>query len=48
MKMQIDGFYLGVSDAHNSEFVADSEKRIQFLSGFTGSNALVIITMTAA
>ena len=41
-KQQIDFFLLPNSDQFFSEYLPESEKRIQLLTGFTGSNATVI------
>jgi Xaa-Pro aminopeptidase len=31
-------------DAHNSEYIADCDERIQFISGFSGSNGICVVT----
>ena len=31
-------------DQHNSEYIADCDERVAFISGFTGSNGLVVVT----
>lgn len=43
-KHKIDFFFLPNSDEFFSEYLQESEKRIQYLSGFSGSNACVIFS----
>jgi len=31
-------------DAHNSEYIAECDERIEFISGFSGSNGVCVIT----
>lgn len=31
-------------DAHNSEYIADCDERIQYISGFSGSNGICVVT----
>lgn len=31
-------------DAHNSEYIAECDERIAFISGFKGSNGVCVIT----
>ena len=50
-KMQeagIDVYYIPMSDCHNSEYVAAHFRCIEFISGFTGSAASVVVTMDGA
>jgi len=35
-------------DAHNSEYLAACDERIAFISGFTGSNGVCVVTATEA
>lgn len=35
-------------DAHDNEYLAEADERVAFISGFTGSNALCVITMDEA
>lgn len=35
-------------DAHNSEYIAPCDERIAFISGFTGSNGVCVITQDDA
>ncbi len=42
-KRGLDGFLLPRADRHQNEYVPDSEERIAFLTGFTGSAAFVLI-----
>ena len=39
----LDAFVLFHGDAHQSEYLAPSEERIAFISGFTGSNGLCVV-----
>jgi len=41
---KLDAFVLRHADAHQSEYLAPKDERIGFISGFTGSNALCLIT----
>lgn len=41
-------YYLTMQDEHNSEYVSKHDKRIEFISKFTGSAGTVIITDTYA
>lgn len=36
------------TDQHNSEYIAPCDERIAFISGFTGSNGVVLVTMEDA
>lgn len=40
---QLDGFILPMADAYLNEYLPPSEQRIAFLTGFTGSAAVVVI-----
>lgn len=31
-------------DSHNSEYIAPCDERIQFISGFSGSNGICVVT----
>ena len=44
----IDAFVVFHADAHNSEYIAPCDERIAYISGFTGSNGLCVITQKAA
>ena len=44
----IDAYIVPSSDAHQSEYVADRFKSRQWLSGFTGSAGIVVVTATHA
>jgi len=35
-------------DQHNSEYIAPCDERIAFISGFTGSNGLTVVTESDA
>lgn len=40
----IDIYFIPMDDCHNSEYVGDHFKTIEFVSGFTGSAAQIVIT----
>ncbi|KAK6060085.1 hypothetical protein COOONC_02268 [Cooperia oncophora] len=40
----IKAYLLPSTDAHQSEYLADHDFRVKFLTGFTGSNAYVAVT----
>ena len=40
----LDAFLLFHSDYHQSEYLAPCDERIGYISGFTGSNGLVLVT----
>jgi Xaa-Pro aminopeptidase len=42
-KYQIDGYLVPRADRHQNEYVAPSEERLAWLSGFTGSAGLAIV-----
>jgi Xaa-Pro aminopeptidase len=44
----IDAYVVFHADAHNSEYIAPCDERISYISGFTGSNGVCVITQTAA
>ena len=43
-KCNADAFFQSNTDEHGTEFIADSEKRIEFLTEFTGSNASICVS----
>ena len=43
-----DGYILQHNDQHNSEYLAEPDERIQFISGFTGSNGIGLVTQSEA
>ena len=44
----LTGFLVFHMDAHQSEYLAPCDERIAFISGFTGSNGLCLITKDKA
>ncbi|EFP00567.1 CRE-APP-1 protein [Caenorhabditis remanei] len=40
----LSAYLLPSTDAHHSEYLADYDFRVKFLSGFSGSNAYVVVT----
>lgn len=47
-KSKIDAYIIPSSDPHQSEYVADHWKSREWVSGFTGSAGLVVITQKEA
>ncbi len=47
-KRAIDFYLIPMSDFHGSEYVGDYFKGVEFISGFTGTNATVVISMEEA
>jgi Xaa-Pro aminopeptidase len=45
---QIDGYIIKTGDEYLSEYTADYAKRLQYITGFTGSNATTIILKETA
>ncbi|GMT00845.1 hypothetical protein PENTCL1PPCAC_23019, partial [Pristionchus entomophagus] len=45
---KIDAYLLPSTDAHQSEYLAEYDFRVKFLSGFSGSNAFVLVTRDKA
>ena len=43
-----DAYIIPHSDAHDNEYLASADERVKFISGFSGSNALCVITQTEA
>lgn len=39
-----DAYLVGTNDEHGSEYVSDYDRRLRFISGFTGSNGFALIT----
>ena len=44
----LDAFLVPSSDAHQSEYVAEQDKRRAWLSGFTGSDGFAVVTESSA
>jgi Xaa-Pro aminopeptidase len=38
------GFVCFHMDAHNSEYIAECDERLEFISGFSGSNGISVVT----
>ncbi len=47
-KVKVDFLYIPLNDYHGSEYVMDYFKDIVFLTGFTGSNATLILSLNDA
>ena len=48
VKYNLHGYIVPTSDAHNSEYVRDVDKRREYISGFTGSAGTAVITLSNA
>jgi Xaa-Pro aminopeptidase len=44
----LDAYFLLNNDAHNSEYLAEPDKRMPWLSNFNGSNGQMLVTMDKA
>lgn len=44
----LDAYLVGMEDYHFSEYLSNADKRIEFISGFTGSAGTVVITLDNA
>ncbi|XP_046671038.1 uncharacterized protein LOC124361045 [Homalodisca vitripennis] len=44
----IDAYIVTTDDAHQSEFVAEHDERLKYISGFSGSYGVAVITETKA
>ena len=44
----IQAFICFHMDQHNSEYIASCDERVAYISGFTGSNGLCVVTQTEA
>ena len=47
-KRQIDAYVVPTSDPHQSEYLADFYKTREYITGFTGSAGLAVITKNEA
>ena len=41
---KLDGYILPKNDEHSSEYLPDFQQRVRYLTGFSGSNALVFVS----
>ena len=46
--LNVDAFFVGSGDAHQSEYVSDSDERRQFISNFTGSAGTALVLQNSA
>ena len=44
----IECYIVPHGDSHNCEYLAPCDERIKFISGFSGSNGLCVVTQTEA
>lgn len=44
----LDAYIVGTEDAHASEYTANCDRRLAYISGFTGSTATVVVLMDSA
>ncbi|VDN27574.1 unnamed protein product [Dibothriocephalus latus] len=47
-KRNLDAYFLPMEDSHFNEYLAAADKRIAFISGFTGSAGTAVITTDKA
>ena len=47
-KRQLDAYYISGTDPHSSEYLPDGWKTREFISGFTGSYGMVVVTREQA
>lgn len=45
---EVSAYLVETQDAHQSEYVADHDKRREWLTGFTGSAGTALVTLTSA
>jgi len=45
---QLDGVIIPHADCHQSEYLAAKDEIIQFISGFSGSNGICLVTSKEA
>lgn len=48
LDQQLDAYLIPSSDAHSSEYLANRDKRRQFISNFTGSSGTALVTHSDA
>jgi len=48
LEHKIDIYLVFHGDSHNSEYLAPCDERIGFISGFTGSNGLCVVSQEEA
>ena len=48
LEQKIDCYVLPHGDNHNSEYLAPCDERIKFISGFSGSNGICVVTQKEA
>ena len=41
---QLHWYLLPRTDEHQSEYICECDKRVQFISGFTGTNAISLVS----
>jgi len=44
-ELNLDAYIVYHRDAHQSEYIAPRDERIAFISGFTGSNGVCVVTL---
>ncbi|CAO3597385.1 unnamed protein product [Absidia cylindrospora] len=47
-KYKVDAFLVPTEDAHQSEYIADCDKRREWISGFTGSAGFAVVSLDKA
>ena len=43
-ELNLDAYIVYHRDAHQSEYIAPRDERIAYISGFTGSNGVCVVT----
>ncbi len=44
----LDAFLVPSGDSHQSEYIAEADKRLKWISGFSGSSGFAVITKEKA
>ena len=48
LRSGLDAFLVPSGDSHQSEYIADADKRLKWISGFSGSSGFAAITKEKA
>lgn len=46
--VNLDAFLVPSGDSHQSEYIAEADKRLKWISGFSGSSGFAVITKEKA
>lgn len=47
-RLGLSAFIIPSGDSHQSEYIAESDRRLKWVSGFSGSNGFAVVTMDKA